>query len=325
MIKEEEINLSTYSLRGYRKESLNKKIEEITNYFLELGLSKKDIEEIMVSFPGICGYTVKNLEEKIKALEEFGYTKKLIIKEIKGNPLLFATSSKESINKKFEFFKEFLTQEEIRKVINSFPRIYTISTLKLNKRISDLEEIGYNRKNIKKIILKFPQIFSFSKDKIVKKIDELEQYGYSRSDVLNMTSTFPQLFSLNEERINKRINEFLELDYTREETLKITKFMPNIYGYNSETLKEKLNYYDVIGVREEIIENPYCLIHGIDLIRAKYEFLKEKGIEIKASDSKTSKVFYSNKLFQKIYGLTKEELLNIYNDHQLKDNVISKK
>lgn len=324
-----EINkiLSNSSLRGYKEETLIEKFKEIHIYFLKIGLSKNSIKKIVVSFPAIYSYTIDLLEQKRKNLESLGYTKELIIKILKRNPQLFAKNSIETTKKKIKNLEilEF-TKEEIDKIIKAYPEIYGLATDRINLRIKELENLGYKKENIKKIFLRHPQLLSFSKEKINRSIEELESIGYTREDVIQMTSNFPEIFSLSIYRINKRINEFLELGYTKEEIIKITKTMPNIYGYNSKTIKEKLKYYNMIGIKEDIIENPYNLIHSVELIYAKYEFLKEKGIEIKSNNSKNNKLFYNMKIFQKLYQITKEELLSNYKyQDKEKKLIISKK
>lgn len=326
---ENEINniLCNSSLRGYKEESLIERFEEIHKYLLKVGLSKNNIKKIIISFPPICSYTIQSLEQKRENLESLGYTNDLILKLLKRNVQLFARNSIETTKKKIENLENIgFTKEEILKIIKSYPEICGFSTDRIKLRIEQLEKLGYKKDMIKKMILKHPQMFGFSKEKITIRIKELETLGYTKKEVIEMTSNFPEIFCFTINRITKRINEFKESGYTKEEIIKITKIMPNIYGYNSKTIKEKLNYYNIIGIKEDIIENPYNLIHGVELIYAKYEFLKEKGIEIKSNNSKNNKLFYNTKIFEKLYQITKEELLSNYKyQDKEKKLIISKK
>ena len=58
------------------------------------------------------------------------------------------------------------------------------------------------------------------------------------------------------------------------------------------------------------IEKPKYLMQSLNLISIRYDYLINKGIKVDNTCYK--KLFLSSKKFKKSYGVTNEELLNLY-------------
>lgn len=99
----------------------------------------------------------------------------------------------------------------------------------------------------------------------------------------------------------------------------MTKSLPQIYSHSIENMKQKIEYYDSIGLHEMPVIIPKYLMQSVNLSYARYKFLKEKNVTIDINNY--SKLFYSAKIFEKQYGVTKKELLEKYNyEEYLKEN-----
>ena len=137
--------------------------------------------------------------------------------------------------------------------------------------------------------------------------------GYTNEESKEILSTYP-LNTYKPETLKKRIEEinmYMEkLGYSRAELIKVTKSLPTIYGYSIDNIKQKIDFYDSIGLHELAINDTKKLMQSVSLSYARYMFYKEKNIEI--TDESYKKLFIGQKRFEKVYGITKEELLEKY-------------
>ena len=108
----------------------------------------------------------------------------------------------------------------------------------------------------------------------------------------------------------KKVHGIINLGYTREEVLDMTISLPSIYGFNIENIKEKVEFYDSIGMHDLLVVNTKNLMQSVALSYARYKFYLSLGINI--SMDNYEKLFINNKVFEKLYGIKKEELLNRY-------------
>ena len=141
-------------------------------------------------------------------------------------------------------------------------------------------------------------------------------FGYTKEESKEILNTYP-LNTCKPETLKKKIEEinmYMEkLGYSKEEVIKMTKSLPTIYGLSIDNIKQKIDFYDSIGLHELAINDTKKLMQSVSLSYARYMFYKEKNIEI--TDKSYNKLFIDQKQFQKVYGITKEELLEKY-DYQ---------
>ena len=141
-------------------------------------------------------------------------------------------------------------------------------------------------------------------------------FGYTKEESKEILNTYP-LNACKPETLKKKIEEinmYMEkLGYSKEEVIKMTKSLPTIYGLSIDNIKQKIDFYDSIGLHELAINDTKKLMQSVSLSYARYMFYKEKNIEI--TDKSYNKLFIDQKQFQKVYGITKEELLEKY-DYQ---------
>ena len=147
-------------------------------------------------------------------------------------------------------------------------------------------------------------------------INLLCNLGYTKDVSKEILNTFP-LNTYKPETLKKKIEEinmYMEkLGYSKAEVIKMTKNLPSIYSLNIDNIKQKIDFYDSIGLHELAINDTKKLMQSVSLSYARYMFYKEKNIEI--TDKSYNKLFIDQKQFQKVYGITKEELLEKY-DYQ---------
>lgn len=128
-----------------------------------------------------------------------------------------------------------------------------------------------------------------------------------------MVCLFPQLLSLSINSIRKKYNNVKNFGYTDEEVLKMTTCMggASVYGASITAVSNKLQFYNSIGIHQTIVEYSQRLIPSISRSYARYKFMTNLGEEI--TDNNCSRLFMGNQAFSKYYGISKEELLKMYN------------
>ena len=214
-----------------------------------------------------------------------------------------------------EKFLEFgYTEEEYNLIRNSYSVInYTEETFmqKFIEITSYLLDLGYTKTEVLKMTKTLPSIYGYSIENMNQKINDMIDMGYTRDEVLKMTKSLPALYGYSIENIKQKINDVMNLGYTKDEVLKMTKILPSILGLNIENIREKIEFYDSINMHELAVKDPKQLMQSVALSYARYMFYLSRGIEINMMNY--SKLFMSNKRFEKTYGKTKQEILEEYN------------
>ena len=100
------------------------------------------------------------------------------------------------------------------------------------------------------------------------------------------------------------------LGYTDEQIINMTISLPSIYGFNIDTIREKKIFYDSIGLSDVLIHEPKQMIQSVELSYARYMYYSDLGIEIDMKNYKL--LFIPQKMFEKKYGFTKDELMSKY-------------
>ena len=256
------------------------------------------------------------MEELIILLCNLGYTKEES-KEIL-NTYSLNTYKPETLKKKIEEINMYMeklgySKEEVIKMTKSLPVIYSLSIDNIKQKIEDIEKLGYSKAEVIKITKSMPSLYGYSIDTLKQKIEDMEKLGYSRAEVIKMTKSLPSIYGYSIDNIKQKIEDMEKLGYSKEEVIKMTKNLPTIYSLNIDNIKQKIDFYDSIGLHELAINDTKKLMQSVSLSYARYMFYKEKNIEI--NDKSYNKLFIGQKLFEKAYGITKEELLEKY-DYQ---------
>ena len=222
-----------------------------------------------------------------------------------------------------EKFLEFgYTEEEYYEIRESYG-VSNYSDETLLKKFSNITlfflELGYTKEEVIKMTKVLPNIYGLSIENIKRKINDMVSLGYTKEEVIKMTKTLPNIYGYSIENIKQKINDMVSLGYTKEEVIKMTKTLPTIYGLSIENIKQKLDFYDSINMRELTVVNSKLLMQSVALSYARYKFYLSMGIEINMKSYR--RLFINNKLFEKTYGITRQEILEKYNyDRYMEEN-----
>ena len=306
-------------LFSYNIDGIDKKVKDI----IDIGYTKKDVIKMTKDLPQLFSYGKENIKKKIKDIEAIGYTEKEVFKMTKNMPQLFGLSI-DTINKKIDDAIELgYTKEKVIKITKSMPQFFSLSIDNIKKKIDDIIELGYTKNEVIKMTVNSPQIFGLSIDNISKRIDDIVAIGYAKEEVIKMSIYFPQLLCLSIDNIQQKIDDIMALEYQKEEVIKMTIIIPQLFGYSIENIKQKMEFYDLINIREVIVIDPRMLIQSVNLSYARYQFYINNEITIDITNYK--KLFVEQKKFEKMYGITKKDLLkkydyNKYKEEKEKDN-----
>ena len=259
-----------------RDETFYKYVSRLFSFLESVGYSKKQISQIAKKSPQLIGFSSNLLELKIKKMQELGFS-----------------------------------MEQIIKMTVSLPQIYSYSVERLEDRFQYLKSLGYTKAQIIKMASLFPSMFSYCVDNINDKIAFLLSIGYTKEQILQMTSLISGIYGHSDDNIMNKINFLISLGYTKEEVLKMTLLYPGIFSTSVDATKEKVDFLKEIGLKDFLVEKPKNLIQSVDLTYARFKYLtldKSRSLDKTTIDY----LFTGAKAFEKIFGISKEELLARY-------------
>ena len=131
--------------------------------------------------------------------------------------------------------EEICKESELNKIKNIYP-LNELSEKTLLKNIKDVLEflisLGYTKQDILKIINIKPSIFSYSTKTLINKINELELLGYTKQEVIKMLKDHPMIFCYSMDNIKQKIQNMISIGYTEKEVIKMTPFINIKYSTN---------------------------------------------------------------------------------------------
>ena len=244
---------------------------------------------------------------------EFGYTEEAY--ETMRRDYSLQTYTDEKLSLKFKEITNLLislgyTHEEIIKMTKKFPPIYSLTIENIEQKINYMLSLGYSLEEIVKMTKSAPAIYSYTIENMEQKINDVIKLGYSREEVIQMVKLLPAIYGCSIENMEQKISDVIKLGYTREEVIQMTKILPAIYGYSIENIRQKIEFYGSIGMHKIVAKNPLKLIQSVELSYARYHFYLSRGTVVNMENY--NKLFLNNKLFERIYRISKAELLEQY-------------
>lgn len=215
------------------------------------------------------------------------------------------------------------TEVEMVKILNTYPiNGLTIDTLYQNivRNYNYLLEKGYSKQGINKMTVNFPSIYGFSEDNLEIKRSYLLEKGYSKQEINKMTVKFPPIYGLSEDNLETKRNYLLGKGYSEKEINKMTVNLPQIYGLNEDNLDGKIWYFNLQGMGELIFNQPLNLMQSVELTYARSCFLVSSGYTLEQSTFKY--LFLNAKRFEQKFGITKEEVRELYPYEEYEENLI---
>lgn len=288
------------------------------NQWISYHYTEKEAKKIFSSYPGLVGFEINTLNDKVSSLIELGLEPKSVRTMILNWGIILSKNPASYMDKKKKFMEFGFTEPQALKIIKENGSLLSRTEDVINNRSDFLMKLGYSKKGILRLLSSTPAILSFDNQNIENKIKNLMTYGYTIEQVIAMTLMHTPLLSYSIPRVNKRIEDLMNLGYEKNDVLNSIYKFPGLFGFSESTLKEKILYLKEIGLGIILMKSPKDLMQGIDLTYARIEFLKEKGIPQTEEDYYL--LFQDNKYFTKRFHITKEELIEKYSYQKYKES-----
>lgn len=217
--------------------------------------------------------------------------------------------------------------EKIIKKFIYFPKLLCTSKDKLEKNWQNLKDISISDNNtslninnndnflhfteieVRKIVEERPDILCTETNNIINRITKLKEIGYTKENIIYMTISAPAILMQPYEGIKNKISYLADLKYNKSEILAISSKFPTIFNYSFEALDNRFFLLENLKLHDVVVERPFILKQSPKLTYARYMFFLENNISIETNNRK---LFLQEKLFSKIYNITKEELFQKY-------------
>ncbi len=318
--KEEASRIITYSLNALRDEQLYNNIIRIYNNFLKRGYSKTEIRKMSLKFPLIYRYSASHIESKIDFFIEKGYSKNVIKKMFIKCPSLLSFSD-DTLERKREYLKgKGYSDKQINKMTTLVPSIYSFSEQYMDKKRNYLLEQGYSNQDINKMTIDLPQLYGINKENIEEKRKYLLKKGYNEEDIHKLTVSLPSIYGYSVENIESKRSCLKECGYDEEEINTLTVNLPALYGCSEENISKKIWYFNLYGMNNLILEDTLKLMQSVELTYARSCFLVSSGYTLEQSTFKY--LFLNAKMFEQKFGVTKEEVRELYPYEEYEENLI---
>ena len=158
------------TIYGYSTENMKQKIKDIQN----LGYTKEEVIKMTKTQPMICGLNIETIYQKFKDIEDLGYTKEEVLKITKTFPTIYSLSS-ETIKQKIEFYDS-IDMHEIA-VVDPKQLMQSVSLSYARYKFYEEKNITITMDNYKKLFLDQK---SFEKQYSLTKQELLNKYNYEK-------------------------------------------------------------------------------------------------------------------------------------------------
>lgn len=204
-------------------------------------------------------------------------------------------------------------EEEINRILKQ----HIIKRFSSETLLMHIEELfnyfldkGYTKDQIIKMTKRTPSLYSCSVENIENKYEDLISLGYTKEEIIHITLIAPVIFTYNMENVKQKMNDLMCFGYTKQEVIKMSIAFPGIYSFNKDKLMAKIKYFQKINLDKVVLCDTKQLMQSLELTHARYEFLKENGIEI--DDENYKMLFFGENQFKNKFKISKEELLTQY-------------
>lgn len=285
---EEEINNIIYTdkVDNYTRNTLDVKVDDIFEYFIDKKMSIQDIKSMIMDYPRLLTLSLKLITER--------YDNVFKIFKNNTNRLLISNSrilsrSIESFNNRIQYFSNLgLDKKSIIKACLDCSTIVTVGELNLDISIKNLSDKIENKKDLIDLIKNNASVLSFSNKRINEKFDWFYKKGYNKEQtslivckaetILSMKVSNNDVKKDNDSNIEIKYNYlFKTLKYTKEEIINITCKFPEYYTLKLDTIKKRIDNLLNLGfsygnIKLMIFNYPKIISFRIDTLNEKYEY-----------------------------------------------------
>lgn len=259
-------------------------IKDKIKYLTTFNIDNIKVKKMCVDYPNLLLLSKNNIEDSLKYLNS--YFKDIELKENKDLIELFVKN----------------------------PRIVSYNENKINDKINWFSEKGYSLTDSLKVLTGAKSVISLdynldgNMDNKYKFL--LNTLGYKPEQIIYITTVYPEYYTLSNELIINRLNNLCNLGLDKNIVKIVFYKFPQIVSLKEDNINNKYELLSKLNMLNIFIEKPKYLMQSLNLTSIRYDYLINKGIKVDNTCYK--KLFLSSKKFKRSYGVTNEELLNLY-------------
>lgn len=290
-----------------------------TNYDNLRKLFKSNTKKMIIDNIRLLTKDELYIKDKIKYLTTFNIDNIKVKKMCVDYPnllLLSKNNIEDSLRYLNSYFKD-IELKENKDLIELFvknPRIVSYNENKINDKINWFSEKGYSLTDSLKVLTGAKSVISLdynldgNMDNKYKFL--LNTLGYKPEQIIYITTIYPEYYTLSNELIINRLNNLCNLGLDKNIVKIVFYKFPQIVSLKEDNINNKYELLSKLNMLNIFIEKPKYLMQSLNLTSIRYDYLINKGIKVDNTCYK--KLFLSGKKFKKSYGVTNEELLNLY-------------
>lgn len=290
-----------------------------TNYDNLRKLFKSNTKKMIIDNIRLLTKDELYIKDKIKYLTTFNIDNIKVKKMCVDYPnllLLSKNNIEDSLRYLNSYFKD-IELKENKDLIELFvknPRIVSYDNNTINDKINWFGEKGYSLTDSLKVLTGAKSVISLdynldgNMDNKYKFL--LNTLGYKPEQIIYITTIYPEYYTLSNELIINRLNNLCNLGLDKNIVKIVFYKFPQIVSLKEDNINNKYELLSKLNMLNIFIEKPKYLMQSLNLTSIRYDYLINKGIKVDNTCYK--KLFLSGKKFKKSYGVTNEELLNLY-------------
>lgn len=290
--------------------------KKIVDYYLPLYLSNKTSIETIKKDLHTSSNTINKVIEEYYKNDEEGLKKYRKTKEDN----YVATKEKREESKRMK--------EEVEK----YKIVSTAEFKLLSEEKQDKQIIMKTRKKRLDADKKKGVCKSFSTEKTtIQNVNKIKDYfrkknsdekiNFSEQDIRYIIFMNISLVGRKEESLDRKINKLASYGISEENIYGIIKTYPGILGSSIERIEKQLDILKKVNMVNSTVSNPRILMISPQLMYALIKYAKERYKIDDLSCIEPRNIFMSNSTTKKRYGITHEEIKEIFPYDEMKDNV----
>ncbi|GAV71154.1 mTERF domain-containing protein [Cephalotus follicularis] len=251
--------------------------------FLEnIGIPKKQMRIVLLLYPPVIFYDVKEMKAKLLAFKKVGLTDKDVGKMLLKYPWILSTSFHQNYEKILSFFDtEKVPQDSVECAIRSWPHLLGCSTSKLKLMVDQFGDLHVRNKKLGQVIARSPQLLLRKPQEIFQVVSYLEDLGFDRETLGKILARCPEIFGANIDKTLRKKLEFLSgFGVSKVHLPRVIKKYPEILVSDvGRTVLPRMEYLMEIGLSKREIAfmvrrfSPLLGYSIEKVLRPKLEFL----------------------------------------------------
>lgn len=285
----------------------NAVLEKEKFYCDYFNLSPKDFAKFVKEIPGVLVLNPETVINKSEYLmKEFNVSHEDLCKIFRAEPKLLSFNQNNFLSKA-EFLMNTLklSKKDVGIIFRNYAKIFFFDIDNMNGKLEKLQEIfDLNKDELKQVINRFPNLLAQNMSSIKEKSMFIKQtFDLSYEELKEMTINYPTILSFTEAGLVEKKQNFDTVNIDKNFIVKNPRIIAS--PANTFVLRYKLNY--VIFGDDSFLKRGGQFLFSEKKVWARYAYLKENN-----RLTSLSKLFFSDKQFEKREGVDSERLLNKY-------------